>query len=84
MFGGLAFMYRGNMAVGVQQDSLMVRIAAEEHDAAVALPGVRQFDLTGRPIKGWIVVEGDALAEDEQLAYWIERGLEYAGSLPPK
>lgn len=38
----------------------------------------------GRPMKGWIVVEGDALAEDEQLAHWIERGLEYAGWLPPK
>ena len=84
MFGGVAFMLNGNMAVGVSGDRLMVRIAAEEHDATLALPGVSQFDLTGRPMSGWIVVESDALAEDGRLAYWIDRGLEYAGSLPPK
>lgn len=84
MFGGVAFMLNGNMAVGVSGDRLMVRIAAEQHGAALGLPGVHQFDLTGRPMKGWIVVDADALDEDERLAYWIDRGLEYAGSLPPK
>lgn len=84
MFGGVAFMLNGNMAVGVSEHRLMVRIAAEEHDAALAVSGVRQFDLTGRPMKGWILVEGEALTDDDRLGYWIDRGLEYASSLPPK
>lgn len=84
MFGGLAFMYRGNMAVGVQQDGLMVRIAPDDHDDALAMPGVRTFDMTGRPMRGWIVVDGQALIEDEMLAHWIDRGMGYAGSLPAK
>jgi len=64
MFGGLAFIYRGNMAVGVHRDGLMVRIAPADHETALTMPDVRQFDMTGRPMKGWIVVEGEALGDD--------------------
>ena len=84
MFGGLAFVYRGNMAVGVHKDGLMVRIAPEDHETALAMPDVRQFDMTGRPMKGWIVVVGEALGDDAVLAEWVERGMTHAGSLPPK
>lgn len=84
MFGGLAFMYRGNMAVGVHKDGLMVRIAPEDHETALALSYVRQFDMTGRPMTGWIVVEGEVLGDEALLAEWVERGMAHAGSLPPK
>lgn len=84
MFGGLAYMLNGNMAFGIHGSGLMVRIDAEEHDAALAEPGVRPFDMQGRPMRGWIVVESDAVAEDVALASWIDRGMKHAGSLPPK
>jgi TfoX/Sxy family transcriptional regulator of competence genes len=84
MFGGLAFMYRGNMAVGVRDDRLIVRIPAEEHETLATLQGVADFDLTGRPMKGWILVENNTVADDERLAQWVDRGVSFANSLPPK
>jgi TfoX/Sxy family transcriptional regulator of competence genes len=84
MFGGIAFMFSGHMAVGVSGEELMVRIDPDDQDAALARPGVRPFDMTGRPMKGWILVGPDAIAEDTDLDDWITRGLDFAGTLPPK
>lgn len=84
MFGGLAFLLNGNMACGVIGDDLMVRIVPGETESALDEPGTRRFDMTGRPMKGWIVVEADAHAEDGQLRRWVDRGVTYAASLPPK
>lgn len=84
MFGGIAFMLSGNMAVGVSKEELMVRIDPDDQDEALAHAGVRPFDMTGRPMKGWILVAPDATAEDTALVEWITRGLDFAGSLPPK
>jgi TfoX/Sxy family transcriptional regulator of competence genes len=84
MFGGIAFMLSGNMAVGVSKDDLMVRIDPDEQAEALAQPGVRVFDMSGRPMKGWILVAPEATEEDSGLQRWIEAGLDFAGSLPPK
>ncbi|MFJ7071471.1 TfoX/Sxy family protein [Streptomyces sp. NPDC098781] len=84
MFGGLAFLVHGNMAVGVSGDDLMVRVGPENADAALARPGARVFDMTGRPMKGWILVAGDALADDDVLGAWIDEGHAFAAALPPK
>jgi TfoX N-terminal domain len=84
MFGGLAFLVYGNMACGVRGDNLIVRVAAEKADAALGEPGARPFDLTGRPMPGWLMVDADGHAEDEDLRCWVDRGMAYAGSLPPK
>jgi TfoX/Sxy family transcriptional regulator of competence genes len=84
MFGGIAFMLSGNMAVGVSKDDLMVRIDPDNHDEALAQPGVRVFDMTGRPMKGWILVGPEATEDDADLQKWVEAGLDFAGSLPPK
>jgi TfoX N-terminal domain len=84
MFGGLAFLVYGNMAWGMRGDDLIVRVAAEEADAALGEPGARPFDLTGRPMRGWLLVDADGHAEDEDLRRWVDRGLAYASSLPPK
>ncbi|QWB22587.1 MULTISPECIES: TfoX/Sxy family protein [Streptomyces] len=84
MFGGLAFLYRGNMAVGVTSDDLMVRVGPEATDTALVRPGARFFDLTGRPMRGWVVVEGAAVAEDQALGAWVDEGRAFAASLPPK
>jgi TfoX/Sxy family transcriptional regulator of competence genes len=84
MFGGIAFLLSGNMAVGVSKEDLMVRIDPDDQEEALAHPGVRPFDMTGRPMKGWILVAPEATEEESELAQWITRGLDFAGSLPPK
>jgi TfoX/Sxy family transcriptional regulator of competence genes len=84
MFGGIAFLLHGNMAVGVSGDDLMVRVGPDRTDAALARPGTRIFDMTGRPMRGWILVDGAAVAEDEVLGAWVEEGHDFAASLPPK
>ncbi|MFE2431901.1 TfoX/Sxy family protein [Streptomyces sp. NPDC059373] len=84
MFGGIAFLYRGNMAVGVTGDDLMVRVGPDATDAALARPGARIFDMTGRPMRGWVVVAGSAVAEDDALGAWIDEGHAFAATLPPK
>lgn len=84
MFGGLAFMLSGNMCVGISGDDLMVRIDPETQEEALARHGVRVFDKTGRPMKGWILVAGFVLVSNEALSGWVERGVVFASSLPPK
>jgi TfoX/Sxy family transcriptional regulator of competence genes len=84
MFGGLAFMLDGNMCCGVSGDELMIRIPPEETDDALGEPGVRPMDMTGRPMKGWLVVGGEAIAAEAGLAQWVDRSRRFAHSLPPK
>ena len=84
MFGGLSFLLNGNMAVGVIKDDMVVRADPEQYDALLELPHACPMDFTGRPMKGWIYVAPDGLAEDADLRAWIGRGVAYASSLPPK
>jgi TfoX/Sxy family transcriptional regulator of competence genes len=84
MFGGLAFLINGNMSVGIHGNDLIVRLAQEATDSALKEPGARVFDLTGRPMKGWLLVDGTAVNDSASLAKWVRRGVEYASSLPKK
>jgi TfoX/Sxy family transcriptional regulator of competence genes len=85
MFGGIAFLISGNMACGVSGEDLMVRVDREDSDALIeSEPGARRFDMTGRPMKGWLLVAPDATADDGDLERWVRRGEEFAASLPPK
>ncbi|MFJ6391117.1 TfoX/Sxy family protein [Streptomyces sp. NPDC091972] len=84
MFGSITFLYRGNLAVGVTGDDLMVRIGPDATDAALARPGTRPCDMTGRPMRGWVLVAGSAVTEDEALRAWVDEGRAFAASLPPK
>ena len=84
MFGGIAFMIRGNMAVGVSGDDLMVRVGKEAHEEALNQPGTRPFDMTGRPMAGWILVSPDQLIDDDVLDRWVSKGVDYADGLPEK
>jgi TfoX/Sxy family transcriptional regulator of competence genes len=84
MFGGIAFLLSGNMAVGVSRDELMVRVGKEHGDEALAEPQTRPFDMSGRPMKAWVLVEQAGFETDAQLAGWVARGVAYARSLPPK
>lgn len=84
MFGGVAFTINGNMALGVSGDELMVRVGKDAHDQAETRRGARMFDLSSRPMRGWIVVAPEGLGDDDDLDMWIAQGLAYAQSLPPK
>jgi hypothetical protein len=84
MFGGIGFMLGGNMACGVSGDELMVRLDPADAEKALAEEHVRVFDMTGRPMKGWILVAPDATAADDDLAGWVDAGADFAASLPPK
>ncbi len=84
MFGGLAFMVQDYMAVGITGEDLMVRLAKEDHNAAVARPHVRTMDFTGKPMKGFVYVDPEGAASDEDLREWVNRGVSYVGTLPPK
>lgn len=85
MFGGLGFMVSGNMAVAAGSGgSLMVRADPATSSKWVDGEGVRPMEMRGGPIKGWLLVSTEALAEDAALALWVGRGASYAKSLPPK
>jgi len=84
VFGGVAFLLNGNMCCGVHGQELIVRLNPQETDQSLARPHTRVFDMTGRPIKGWILVEPAGLAREDALAKWVRVGVDYAASLPPK
>jgi hypothetical protein len=84
MFGGLAFLVEGNMAVGVLGSDLMVRVGPEGDADALSRPGARPFAMTGRPMAGWVLVSPDGYGSEPDLAAWIDEGLAFAGSLPPR
>src|SRR5919205_452481 len=85
MFGGLCFMVGGNMAAGALGDGLLVRVNPDEQDALLRTKGARRFEMMqGRPAKGFIAVDAAAVRTKRELARWVERGVTYASSLPPK
>ena len=84
MFGGVAFMVNGNMCCGVVKDDLMVRVGADGHEEALAQPHTRLMDFTHRPMKGIVYVEPEGVVADEALGKWVQRGLKFVLSLPPK
>lgn len=84
MFGGIAWMLHGNMAVGIVGDDLMVRVGPNGHEAALEAPHARPMDFSGRPMKGYVYVAPPGVAADKDLAAWVARGADFAETLPPK
>lgn len=84
MFGGLAFMARGHMCCGVVGSDLMVRVGPDAHDRALARKHVRPMDFTGRPLRGMVYVDAAGCGSARSLRSWIEQGLSFVRSLPPK
>jgi hypothetical protein len=84
MFGGIGFILHGNMACGVHKDALIVRVGPQRYEEALGRPHTRQFDITGRPMKGWVMVGPDGTESDQDLQEWVQRGIDFAGTLPPK
>jgi len=84
MFGGLAFLYRGLMFVGVSGDKLMARVGKDDYRDSLAHPHVRQMDFTGKPMQGYVYVEPLGLRSDEQLRFWLDRCRQFVSTLPAK
>jgi hypothetical protein len=85
MFGGVAFLVAGNMCCGVLKDDLIVRLGPDQADELLqSEPGVRPFDVTGRPMRGWLFVGPEATDDDADLVRWVDRAEGFASSLPPK
>ena len=84
MFGGIGFLLGGNICVGVWKDSLIVRLDADAGAAALDEPHVRPFDITGRPMRGWILVDPAGIEDDHALNEWLRRALEFVQTLPAK
>jgi hypothetical protein len=84
MFGGVGFLLGGNMLVGVWQTSLIARIGADQCGAALKQPHVREFDITGRPMRGWGLIEPDGIDNDRQLNDWIKQATSFVETLLEK
>jgi hypothetical protein len=83
MFGGTCHILRGNMMAGVYKDYLILRLGEQAAEDALGKPFARPFDITGRPLRGWVMVEA-AGVEGDALECWLALAREYAESLPPK
>ena len=84
MFGGLCFTINGNMALGVSHDDLLVRMSPDDGDVALGEPGVRLMEVGSRTSRGFLSVAPEATKTDRKLHAWVDRGVAFASSLPPK
>lgn len=84
MFGGIAFLLNGNMCCGVHRDQLVVRIGADAQPTALKNPHARVFDITGKPMKGWVMVKPKALAGDAELKTWMQLAVDFVSPMPAK
>jgi hypothetical protein len=84
MFGGLCFLLNGNMSYGIVGSELMVRVGRAAYVEALHLPHAREMDFTGRSMRGMVFVAEDGISEDNDLKGWLQRGIDFAGSLPAK
>jgi TfoX/Sxy family transcriptional regulator of competence genes len=84
MFGGAGFLLNGNMACGVNKKDLIIRVGPDAYESNLKKPHTKPFDMTGRPMTGWIVVVEKGYFAEGDLAKWVQKGVDYAYSLPPK
>lgn len=84
MFGGVVYLLNGNILVGVWKEYLISRVGPASYAEALEEDHVVEFDVTGRPMSGWVMVEPDGLDKDQQLRAWIEKALTFVSRLPAK
>jgi TfoX/Sxy family transcriptional regulator of competence genes len=84
MFGGVCYLLNGNMACGVLGDNLIVRVDQDRYAECLEIAGTRKFDITGREMKGWVMVSCEDGLDNERFSAWVERGAHFALGLPPK
>lgn len=84
MFGGIGYLVNGNMACGIIGESLIVRVGPDRFQQALSQPHTAVFDMTGRPMTGWVVVNPQAFASEGALESWVGAGLNFVATLPSK
>jgi len=84
MFGGVGFLIYGNMACGVYKNDLIIRFDPQKYDKLFRKVDTKPFDITGRPMKGWLMVEPAGCKTTKQFSAWIKEGTGFALTLPPK
>lgn len=84
MFGGVGFLLGGNMSVGVYKEDLVVRVDPAKSSQLLQQSHAKPFDVTGRPMKGWLLVEPGGVKTEKQLSTWVKEGVEFTSTLPPK
>ena len=84
MFGGVGFLLNGNLACGVNKDRMIVRVDPNKHAELLTRAHVHPFDITGKPMKGWLIVEPEGHKTDKQLSAWVKEGVDFALTLPKK
>ena len=84
MMGGLCFMVGGHMCVGVDKDRLMVRVGADAHERALKLKHATPMDITGKPLRGFVLVRPEGVAAQRAVDVWVKRGLDFVASLPKR
>ena len=84
MFGGVCHLLNGNMFCGVYKDFLIVRLGEKKAQKALALPHTKPFDITGRPMKGWVMITREGFKSDDELRSWLDQAKKFVKTLPPK
>ena len=84
MFGGICHLLGGNMFCGVYKNFLILRLGEKESRESMSQPFVRSFDITGKPMKGWVMVEKEGFKSEDVLKAWLAKAKEYVGTLPSK
>jgi hypothetical protein len=84
MFGGICYLLSGNMSFGIWKDSLIVRCGTERHGECISRAHAKKFDITGKPMAGWVMVGPEGIEGDDELREWIGIGASFAGTLPKK
>jgi hypothetical protein len=84
MFGGVGYFLHGNICVGVWKEYLIARIGPDAYAAALRSEFVKKFDITGRPMRGWVMVAAEGVADDVDLEEWVARSVGFVRSLPRK
>ena len=84
MFGGVCYLIHGNMGFGIWKDFLIVRTGPEAAEGHLGKAGIHPFDVTGRPMRGWVMVDGSRWEDPDELEEWLTTGRDFALTLPPK
>ncbi|MFO0843515.1 MAG: TfoX/Sxy family protein [Gemmataceae bacterium] len=84
IFGCVGFLLKGNMLVGVWKDSLIARVGADGYDEALLEPHAREFDITGRPMRGWVLIGPEGVEDEDALDGWLRRTVKFVATLPAK
>jgi hypothetical protein len=84
MFSGICFLLNGNMLVGVWKEFLIARLGPEQGEEALMEPHVMKMDITGKPMKGWVMVEPEGVEDNDRVKDWVQRAVKFVGKLPAK